>query len=227
MAEDIREVVKRKPYRLSKNTQDFLSDTIEPVFLADASGTFSKLAEIPTEILNSIRGVSFFAVIKALEEVGANGWFLDRLRLPGTLIGVNPDAQRVVLAMIHGLHAFFASSDPVAPKLTSPLPTRIRYVLNFTINTADRLVIQRIYSKLIREYLKQPEDSIKLDLDNFIKGLKTPIEFINHEFLKSKTGSSPVALEDDRGKDTDTVRDFYVQRIPLINDILPRRPRRI
>ncbi len=229
---DIRTVLKDKPFRFSKTATDFLHQTlddvnIDPVLLVDTptNATYKTLSEIPNDLLSSVRGVSFFAAIKALEEkedVGNAEWFLNRLRIPGKFEGANPDTQRIVLALLHGLHAYFASKSKDAPVLGSPLPTRFQYAIQkYEADSTLVIPIQTILTKLIKHYLNNTNEEIVGSVSEFIREMKNPVDFLKNNFFKVKTGKS-IPVERERVFDTATVRDFYVQRIPLIHEVLTR-----
>lgn len=173
---------------------------------------------------NNIRGVSFFAALKALDMDDAP-WYINHLRIPGksNIKDVNPGTQKVVLAILHGLHAYFASTDPKAPSLRTPLPTRFRYVLGKFIDSGDYVQsVERIFNIMKRQYLNHEDKDGELQIRGLINALKTPTEFINNEYFTLKTGKTPINIMD-RSGDTETVRDIYVARIPLATVVLGRR----
>jgi hypothetical protein len=221
---DLRDELKEKPFRFSKESKDFLTE--DPVLLVanPPPQTYSSLSEIPTDLLTSVQGTSFFATLKLLDEdVGNAGWFLNRLRIPGS--PMNPDTQRVTLAILHGIHAYATSTSQQTISFTAPLPTRFRSTIAYftTIKHKSDIIqhMDDIFTTMKRRYLHQNESNEELMIRDVLESLTNPTQFMKSSFFKTPKGSGPIPSTEQEW-DTETVHDPYVTRInPYAIDIYP------
>jgi hypothetical protein len=215
--EGIKKILERQDFTFSNTSSS-------SEFLPKSKGDSVEIKPLVLGTQESIRGVSFFAALKALDMEKAKApWYVDHLRLPGTRTGVNPDTQKIVLALLHGLHAYFASNDKAAPSLRDPLPTRFRYVVDTFNKLKDQSVktsVDRVFTVMKRQYLNTNEQDDELQILGLMDALKTPVKFLNNQFFNIKTGTVPISITERDVPDTQTVRDFYVRKIPLMSEIL-------
>ncbi len=230
----IQEVLGRQPYRFSSDPAKFLQETranalLEPWLLVPQSNTntFPTLAQIPQNLLTSIQGVSIAAAIKLLTEsdVGNNGWFLDRLRLPGSTgnSAINTDTQKVIIALLHGIHAYFVGSKTKGvPSFTTPLPTRFHFVVsNATDGFLNQKNVEDFFTNLKRRFLNQAETDDELQIRGLINLLQgDPANLLNTKFMKNPSGANPVPTQETDVPDTETVKDFYIRTLPSIHTVL-------
>ncbi len=234
MAESLQSMLALLPYQFTSDPAAFLqsptanaSQTPWLLVKSPDTRTFPSLAEIPHTLLASVQGISIAATIKLLLEsdVGNNGWFLDRLRLPGALRSstVNSATQQVILALLHGIHAYFvASHESGVPPITAPLPTRFQFVVNSATDTfLNKKNTEAYFTLLKRQFLNQNERDDEVQIRELMRLLRTkPAELLKHPFMRAPTGPFPIQTEQKNVGDTETVKDFYVAAVPSIYDIL-------